>query len=60
MTLVLALLVVALAGCQSISWPQMWPFPERELRNQVLRRFGSGAIAAQNAAAFDAGRALAP
>jgi HEAT repeat protein len=20
-----------LAGCQSLSWPQMWPFPEREL-----------------------------
>jgi len=36
------------------------PFPEHALRDQVLRRFGSGAIAAQNAAAFDAGRALAP
>ena len=36
------------------------PFPEHALRNQVLRRFGSGAIAAQNAAAFDAGRALFP
>ena len=36
------------------------PFPEQNLRNQVLRRFGSGEIAAQNAAAFDAGRALFP
>ena len=36
------------------------PFPEHELRNQVLRRFGRGEIAAQNAAAFDAGRAFAP
>jgi indolepyruvate ferredoxin oxidoreductase beta subunit len=36
------------------------PFPEHALRNQVLRRFGSGAIAAQNAVAFDAGRALFP
>ena len=35
------------------------PFPEQNLRNQVLRRFGSGEIAAQNAAAFDAGRAVA-
>jgi HEAT repeat protein len=26
----LALWLVALAGCQSIPWPQMWPFPERE------------------------------
>ena len=26
----LALGVIALAGCQSIPWPQMWPFPERE------------------------------
>jgi HEAT repeat protein len=24
-------LTAALAGCQSLSWPQMWPFPEREL-----------------------------
>jgi hypothetical protein len=22
--------LVATAGCQSLSWPQMWPFPERE------------------------------
>ena len=22
--------MVALAGCQSVPWPQMWPFPERE------------------------------
>lgn len=36
------------------------PFPQHKLRNQVLRRFGSGEIAAQNAAAFDAGRAFAP
>jgi indolepyruvate ferredoxin oxidoreductase beta subunit len=36
------------------------PFPEQTLRNQVLRRFGSGPIAAQNAAAFDAGRSHAP
>jgi indolepyruvate ferredoxin oxidoreductase, beta subunit len=36
------------------------PFPEQALRDQVLRRFGSGEIAAQNAAAFGAGRALAP
>lgn len=35
------------------------PFPEQALRNQVLRRFGGGEIAAQNAAAFDAGRAIA-
>jgi hypothetical protein len=27
----LALGSFALAGCQSIPWPQMWPFPEREL-----------------------------
>ena len=26
----LALWTVALAGCQSIPWPQVWPFPERE------------------------------
>ena len=36
------------------------PFPERHLRDQVLRRFGSGEIAALNAAAFDSGRACAP
>ncbi len=36
------------------------PFPEPVLRNQVLRRFGGGETAARNAAAFDAGRALAP
>ncbi|MFY9316282.1 MAG: 2-oxoacid:acceptor oxidoreductase family protein [Burkholderiales bacterium] len=36
------------------------PFREPLLRNQVLRRFGGGVMAAQNAAAFDAGRALAP
>jgi hypothetical protein len=27
----LALAAVSAAGCQSISWPQYWPFPEREL-----------------------------
>ena len=32
------------------------PFPEQTLRDQVTRRF-SGEVAAQNAAAFDAGRA---
>lgn len=26
----LALWIIAIAGCQSMSWPQMWPFPERE------------------------------
>jgi indolepyruvate ferredoxin oxidoreductase, beta subunit len=36
------------------------PFPAQALRDQVLSRFGSGEIAARNAAAFDAGRALAP
>lgn len=36
------------------------PFAAHQLRNQVLRRFGSGEIAAHNAAAFDAGRAFAP
>ena len=35
------------------------PFPVQALKDQVLRRFGSGEVAAQNAAAFDAGRALA-
>jgi indolepyruvate ferredoxin oxidoreductase beta subunit len=35
------------------------PFPEQALREQVLRRFGNGELAARNAAAFDAGRALA-
>ena len=35
------------------------PFPEQVLRNQVTRRFGRGEISAQNAAAFDAGRAVA-
>lgn len=35
------------------------PFPEQALRDQVLRRFGRGELAASNAAAFDAGRALA-
>ena len=35
------------------------PFPQDVLRNQVLRRFGSGELAARNAAAFEAGRALA-
>ena len=28
---VLILATAALAGCQSLSWPQVWPFPEREL-----------------------------
>lgn len=32
------------------------PFPEQLLRDEVLRRFAGGALAAQNAAAFDAGR----
>jgi indolepyruvate ferredoxin oxidoreductase beta subunit len=35
------------------------PFPEQALRAQVLRRFADGALAASNAAAFDAGRTLA-
>jgi indolepyruvate ferredoxin oxidoreductase beta subunit len=35
------------------------PMPEQALREQVLRRFGGGELAARNAAAFDAGRALA-
>ena len=35
------------------------PFAEGALKEQVLRRFGSGELAARNAAAFDAGRALA-
>jgi indolepyruvate ferredoxin oxidoreductase beta subunit len=36
------------------------PLPEGALRAQVLRRFGADAVlAARNAAAFDAGRALA-
>ncbi len=26
-----ALAIIALGGCQSMSWPQFWPFPEREL-----------------------------
>jgi HEAT repeat protein len=26
----LAMWLVSLAGCQSLSWPQMWPFPEYE------------------------------
>ena len=34
-------------------------FPEPVLRNEVLRRFGGGGLAAQNAAAFDAGQELA-
>lgn len=34
------------------------PFGEPVLRNEVLRRFSGGALAAQNAAAFDAGQAL--
>ena len=29
--LALAVLCVAFVGCQSLSWPQFWPFPEREL-----------------------------
>jgi len=33
------------------------PFPEKVLRDEVLRRFGGGELAARNAAAFDAGRA---
>lgn len=33
------------------------PFPEKLLRDEVLRRFGGGELAARNAAAFDAGRA---
>jgi indolepyruvate ferredoxin oxidoreductase beta subunit len=36
------------------------PFPEHALRDQVLRRFGNADIAARNAAAFDAGCAVAP
>ena len=35
------------------------PIPEETLREQVLRRFGSSELAARNADAFDAGRALA-
>ena len=35
------------------------PFAEHALRNQVVRRFASGEIAARNAAAFDAGIAAA-
>jgi indolepyruvate ferredoxin oxidoreductase beta subunit len=36
------------------------PFPEDALKEQVLRRFGASAgLAAKNAAAFEAGRALA-
>jgi indolepyruvate ferredoxin oxidoreductase beta subunit len=35
------------------------PFPQAGLREQVCSRFGGGELAAQNAAAFDAGRALA-
>jgi len=35
------------------------PFPEQALREQVLRRFAGGELAARNAAAFDAGRVLA-
>ena len=34
------------------------PFGEQVLRDEVLRRFSGGALAAQNAAAFDAGHAL--
>lgn len=34
------------------------PFPEKVLRDEVLRRFCRGGLAARNAAAFDAGRAL--
>ena len=34
------------------------PFPQQALREEVLRRFGGGELAARNAAAFDAGRAL--
>ena len=34
------------------------PFPGGALRDQVLRRFGSGDLGARNAAAFDAGCAL--
>jgi HEAT repeat protein len=29
--IVILLGAVPLAGCQSLSWPQFWPFPEREL-----------------------------
>ena len=35
------------------------PFPEQILRDEVLRRFERGELATRNAAAFDAGRALA-
>jgi len=35
------------------------PLPRHVLRDQVLRRFGSGDLAERNAAAFDAGRRLA-
>jgi len=35
------------------------PFPEQVLRDEVLRRFERGELATRNAAAFDAGRALA-
>jgi len=35
------------------------PFPEEALREQVLRCFAGSELAARNAAAFDAGRALA-
>jgi hypothetical protein len=40
----LALCAVGLAGCQSISWPQMWPFPERELTTYRTPAMRSDAI----------------
>jgi hypothetical protein len=43
----LPLWLAVLSGCQSISWPQMWPFPERErttyatpaMRVQAIQQF---------------------
>jgi HEAT repeat protein len=45
----LALCISGIAGCRAISWPQFWPFPERELttyhtpamRVDAIREFGT-------------------
>jgi HEAT repeat protein len=39
-----ALSVIVLGGCQSMSWPQFWPFPERELTTYNTPAMRSTAI----------------
>jgi hypothetical protein len=39
-----AVCVVALSGCQSLSWPEFWPFPERERTTYITPAMRAQAI----------------